>query len=1024
MSDYIFPFNYVNSFNNLFTDDVLPYSQYSEMIFHLQSMNPCPDRRLDALDQDILNSNVTPCSFIGLDEYANSSYVKNFSLFHLNINSASKHFSELISNFNHATSPSIIALSETKLSADTEDLYYIDGYNSFFNSKSSNSGGLALFIKSVLHPKPYKNGNLQLNHLESICVTVMLGADPVNICLVYRRPSSNVASFLEEYNELQRKINKHKCIIVGDVNLDLLKYEKSGCVRSFVECNSQNSFFPIINLPTRISSHSATLIDQAWSNFLFETSTTGHVIRCDISDHFAIGVHVQNSATADYIPESSPNYRSWIGVEDGSLMRSMESKLHEIDLGQNVSIENSICSLIDIINCSIDETCPLIHRSRTKHISSKLKPWISNDLLNLIKEKNKLFSKYCKKPITFGEQYRTVRNNLNNLLQQAESNYYKNLIQSNISDSKKTWQTLNEILNRSPKNSNANINEIFYDDKTIKNPKEIAEAFNDYFTKAPKKIAESLPTPTVDFRSYMPNINAMPFNFVPITPSIVSSIIASLKSTGGSGVLNIPNKIVKALKDTIDAPLTHIFNRCLMEGYFPDILKIAEVQPLFKAGEKSLPQNFRPISILPCLSKILEKIISLQLTNYFEVNNIVSDCQWGFRRGISTEIAIAKFIQKVALGFNNKEFGIGIFLDLQKAFDLVDSSILISKLEHYGIHGTNLNLLKSFLSNRRQCVSINNIKSSLSNVSLGTPQGSCLSPLLFLIFINDICHSSSILHFNLFADDTSLYLSDPNLENLCRVLNAELAKVGAWITANKLSLNVNKSVYLLFKGKKRIGTLPNLSIFNKPIIRKNETKFLGVIIDDKLSWKPHTNLVAGKLSRAVGILNKIKTKLPISAMRTLYFAIAFCHIRFGIIFWGSVSKDQFKKIFVLQKSIVRLINKATHNAPSDPLFKKTNLLKLNDIKTHEMCKFIHSDIKFGNYFNFHGRSVVHSHNTRNLPQLSLPQPRCNILKNSLFFCGVQAYNNLPDNLKILQTKTGFKNAAKFHFISSYNPSNT
>ena len=258
--------------------------------------------------------------------------------------------------------------------------------------------------------------------------------------------------------------------------------------------------------------------------------------------------------------------------------------------------------------------------------------------------------------------------------------------------------------------------------------------------------------------------------------------------------------------------------------------------------------------------------------------------QAGFRKNSSTSVSISKLLDKIISGVDEGTFGLCVFLDLKKAFDMVDHDILLSKLSYYGIRGNVLNLFKSYLTNRKQYVYMNGFSSDFSNISRGVPQGSSLSALIFLLFINDIVCSSDKLFFNLFADDTSIYLKDETIENIYNVMNEELFKVGEWLAANKLSLNVDKTIYILFRGRRKVSHFPGLYIYGSPIERKDSAKFLGIFIDEHLSWKIHANFVISKLSRTIGIIRKLQENLTASTLKTLYYSFIQPSIQFGIIF--------------------------------------------------------------------------------------------------------------------------------------------
>ena len=244
--------------------------------------------------------------------------------------------------------------------------------------------------------------------------------------------------------------------------------------------------------------------------------------------------------------------------------------------------------------------------------------------------------------------------------------------------------------------------------------------------------------------------------------------------------------------------------------------------------------------------------------------------------------------------------------------------------------------------------------------------------------------------------------------------------IAIWLKVNKLSLNVKKSVYLLFSGRKPLPHhLPTLTIFNKPICSASETKFLGLFIDNKLNWKSHAAYVHTKISRMMGILFKIKNILTSAALKTLYQSLIYPHLQYGIIFWGAVNKSNFEKIFRVQKKCVRLISHASRFSHTEPLFKLNKILRLEDVKRLEMCKFIFNDLNFGHRFNFFTRNATHNYNTRFSSTLDLPRPRINSFKASVFYSGLKFFNDLPAHLKQAVSKSSFKINFKLLILDTY-----
>ena len=307
----------------------------------------------------------------------------------------------------------------------------------------------------------------------------------------------------------------------------------------------------------------------------------------------------------------------------------------------------------------------------------------------------------------------------------------------------------------------------------------------------------------------------------------IKKIVNNFKSKTSTGYDDIDMCLVKKVIDYITVSLSKIFNLSFQQGIFPDRMKIAKVIPLFKAGQKNVFTNYHPVSLLPQFSKILEKLFCVRLDNFIDKCNILCENQYDFRSGRSTSLAIIHLIENITNMLDSKKKNtIGIFIDLKKAFDTIDHVLLLNKLEYYGVRGIVNDWLKSYLEWRKQFVLLDDIKSSLLTVLCDVPQGSILGRKLFILYINDIVNVSSILNMILFADDTNAFCSGSNLNELAKNVSGELDKLKDWFGINKLSLNVSKTNFMLFRNRNKVTDI-KIYIKNHIIDRVAVTKFLG-----------------------------------------------------------------------------------------------------------------------------------------------------------------------------------------------------
>ena len=564
-------------------------------------------------------------------------------------------------------------------------------------------------------------------------------------------------------------------------------------------------------------------------------------------------------------------------------------------------------------------------------------PWITRSLLKSINKKNKLYYKYKKtKTEESRKKYTTYRNTLTTTLRVAKKNYFSAQFQATMNDIKGTWKVIRNIFKSKSKTSS--IRSLKIDGEEVEDKKSIVDHFNNYFSNIGLNLSQNVPNSDKSFHDFLRDPNQQSLFLLPTNEEEVLRIIDSLKIGKSPGCDNISNSLIKNIAAGIVQPLVHIFNLSITNGIVPRNMKVAKVVPIFKKGDPKLLTNYRPISLLTSFSKILEKLIYLRTIKFLNVSKTFSKFQFGFREKHTTTHALLHFINKVSNALDNRMHTVGIFLDYSKAFDTVDHTILLCKLSHYGVRGAALDWFRSYLADRKQYVSISGFDSELRDVKCGVPQGSILGPLLFILYINDFQYSSDVLSFILFADDSSIFFSHKNVQVLLQTVNSELCNITAWIHANKLSLNLTKTNYMIYSNS--LKSLPGDIVFNGVLIDRMATiKFLGLHIDEQLNWKTHISYLCKLLSRNSGVIYRLKSILPQNILFMLYSTLILPYINYGILAWGKSLKTQLDKLFLVQKRVLRTICNANFRAHTDPLFYEHRILKVVDVY-HNAVGFI------------------------------------------------------------------------------------
>ena len=943
--------------------------------------------------------------------YSHEYKLEDFSMIHLNIRSLPRNGNNFIAYLETIQIKfNVICLTETWLNENRmiDDLFpNYNAYHCMRSTERSPGGGVSIFVHKNLKSFEISDLTSNLEHIECIFVKVF-GSISGNITLgcCYRKPEvANASAFISALsNKISRlDSNDHK-FIAGDFNFNLFNLDTDQNVATFIDSMLSLGLVNSINKPTREIGDTISLIDNIFVSYNIPQSSG--TLYWDISDHYPIFMVVENLLSHNQEPQII-KYRLINDTTLDGLAQSLWDHNFD-DLRNEENIDVAVEYLDAVIMHYFDIHCPVIIKKISRR--DRAKPWINSYVKMLIKNRENYYKLYKLSRIT-PDFYKNYRNFVSKKIIESKKAYLSALLGDIRSNMKKTWNFLNGLLKPNAKANKTFIKELLVDGVSIDHNSGICNALNEHFSTVGSRISDSFGNS--NYSSPPTNNASNSFFFRPCTANEVHSIIKNFKNKS-TNIHTYSARVLKYVSNIISPLLAEIINKSLCSGYFPSMFKTARVIPLHKGGSKNDLNNYRPISILPLMSKIFEKIVYKQLYCYLEHFNLLSPAQFGFRSNRSTVQAVMDHLEYV---YNNLDEGnsvLSIFMDFSKAFDCLDHEILLDKLVSFGIRGIANQWFKSYLSDRQQFVSVNDINSDSRQVTHGVPQGSNLGPLLFLLFINDLPKVNSFFKYNLFADDSTLTCKFTNSNELVikSKLEYELQSIFSWLQVHKIKINYDKSKFMFFSYGKKYN-LNELQLGNDHIAVTDSIKFLGITIDQHLNFSNHISAVSNKISKVNGLLFRLNNILPTESLKLMYSALLVPHITYGIEIWYGALQANRDRIFKLQKRAIRAINCLPYNDHTHEYFKTMNILKLEDLHKLKICTYM-----FKNR-NAQTHADIHSHNTRNRNDLIIPRYNRARSQTSWMFRGISEWNSLPEETKNIRFINAFKNSIKRSVLDDY-----
>ena len=910
--------------------------------------------------------------------------------------------------------PQVLILTETWNTSDTISLCRFDGLEGVHTFRTDRrGGGVSVF----------SNENFRLVKLDEISVCT----DSIESCVcdiytdsmafltilgLYRPPSSSISDFLSELEIILRSAllkRNQKVIIAGEFNINILETDNLQ-VGTFLSFMQSFYFTPTTLKPTRFDSSesviNASCLDQIWLNTI-EPFLSG-IIQYDLTDHRPNFILISHQFTNNHNPMIKMRFRPFHSGIFDSFVSEIQTTNWDFDVYSNVD-EN-----FSKFESKLNETYCKYFPIKTKILSKKRlsKPWLTPRLIELIKEKSNYYRLY-RNGIISREINNRFKNKVSTLVSKSKRDYYMNIFSDFSKNSKKCWKLLKSLMGQS--GSKNDIDKLVINNTIFDTNKQIADELNSYYVRVAENLEgglnrEESPSPL----NYLDDSITSSFFMHPMSLGECVKLITNLRQTR-TQIDCIPVYLLKKIAYYIAPILCKIINQSFSTGKFPKSLKLSQITPIFKNGNTLDPSNYRPISCLPIFSKIFERSMVNRLTKFCDKHSILFKNQFGFQSNRSTFDALKEFTEKLYSGLDLKHETLAILVDLKKAFDCVDHSILLNKIEYYGIRGISAAWFRDYLSNRKQHVRINSCVSTSLPVAAGVPQGSILGPILFLLYINDIPNSTKMSSY-LFADDTNFVESGINGDGLAAEVNVELSNVGRWCSSNKLVVNSKKTEVL------RISNLPESNL-QMPIVMQGENvnfsnhcTFLGIVIDKKLNFSRHIDKVSKKISKNCGILYKIRDNLTLKARINYYYAFIYPLLSYNVAIWGGTGSTHLSILIRAQKRIIRTIAGLDRYAHTNPIFADLKILKFNDIYKLSVAVFMYKTQTSPDF------AVRHDHNTRNRNCLNPIFHRLSRTQQALSYVGPTIWNELPENIRHLDTLNKFKINVKEYFLSLYTSS--
>ena len=949
--------------------------------------------------------------------------IKGLKVLSLNVRSLYSNLSELHVRFKDFD---ILCFCETWLNSIVKDqMISMEGFDLFRldreagnittkKGKPKRGGGLIVYIKKELSEFAEIVDELSSisGNVEQLWVSINKPNTKKQIIAnIYRPPGGKLTDAISELSVSMKKVqdsHSGEITILGDLNVNY-NLRHTLPFKQLKEFERNFNLTQLINTSTRFGTKSKSCIDLIFTNM--DHIISSGVLDIAISDHLPVFLIKKKSKT----PSSSvpTKARSYVNYDKTIFQENIKSHpdWHKFWQIEQNNPEGMWDTMYEIIRENADNQCPF----KNMNFREDTPEWITKEILSEINLKDYLYKK-AKKTNTSADwdAFKNKKNEVKKLLASAKENFVKNKLNETEGNPRKFWREINKISGLG-KNKNKRKCTKIVDEKGDTHVKSDAANFlNSYYVDVGPNLAKEHKK-RWDEKTCKIEVESS-FNFKWVSLKEVERLVKEICLAKSSAMDELSTKLLKDAFEIICFELAYMYNSCLQQGVFPKVWGLSKVTPIPKTNKNSSdPKDWRPISQIALPGKILEKIIHSQITFYLDVNNILSEHQFGFRKERSTSLAIFEVLKNLHENWNENNFSACIFIDFSRAFDSIDHNILLNKLKFYGFDENSLNFVTSYMSNRVQTTTVNGHTSTPAKVTYGTAQGSILGPLIFILYVNDVFKSlNADASVYMYADDTLLVCKANDAHAATEKAQKTLDEMLSWCEENKLTINRGKTKYMLVKHKK-VMCEPQIKMGNYKLGTVSSYEYLGIILDDRLSMNDYLEMMWKKTNAKIGILAKIRRFITEKTAMKIYKCMIRPHLDYIDFVVESGSADRIQRLENLQKKAVRRVEycKIPENRQNfDVLLGKYKIESLKLRRKRNLVKIMYSQSSCSKNLKIDAVKI----NLRSKKKVQIKKDFTSKTKilNSPYYRGVKLWDSLPSDMQKEKDFRAFKKRLTTH----------